>query len=297
MPGVRQKVFAVNSFNNMQPGSLGNTNYAGQLRRRNAGIQQLTTPAEQIQRDERLWEEEAQRWLQEQEAKANHSSNTSSGIGQTRLSGAEAPDSATRETPKLRYLARKPQLCAFPPLVTSLENEDTNSSRAASTCHDQPKFPPLLAIDNVVVGNHTADEADSSLADAAPEPERLSSYTLMVSCDDAEVLKGAHKIRVLNEPTEVYDVPSFQRSVWAVLGRHGVLLVPLEPLLASAPSTYSVQYWDVEFQEYVVLHALNELPASGRAKIKLVHRAFNSRPNTAELHAELEASRLDTPPE
>ena len=207
-------------------------------------------------------------------------------------------------------------------------------------------------------------------------------------------------MQVMNEPTEVHDVPSFQRAVWATLGRHGVLSAALEPLVAAGgPSRWTVQYMDDEFDEYIVraaaslspgsshtmplyehrmplrtrrrlgrrmertmewphpaagpahthqtrwacecipegwrlashlraasvsrqlashgswrltaagvsqqlavrrqvLHALTELPESGRAKIKLVHRDFGGgrRPDTAEMLAELEASRQDTPP-
>ena len=68
-------------------------------------------------------------------------------------------------------------------------------------------------------------------------------------------------------------MPSFQRAVWATLGRHGVLSAALEPLVAAGgPSRWTVQYMDDEFDEYIVRAAASLSPGSSHTMPLYEHR-------------------------
>ena len=177
---------------------------------------QITTAEEQTKRDEALWEAEAQRWLQEQEAK-----RAGPGAGRQPVAGT-GPPAAERGggrggPPKLRYLARKPARDDFSLPEILAPSPAAAPASGSPPPPGTPTFPPLLlAIADGGGGDEPEPEPEPVCRPTKPygvvtsitfvpvsrggrglsSQSRLAAYTLMVSCDDSDVLKGAHKIRV-----------------------------------------------------------------------------------------------------
>jgi hypothetical protein len=233
---------------------------------KSAERQQISTLEEQQRRDEQAWEQEAQRWLLQQEERK-----------QVLGTAAERGPTTSVNRPKLRYLCRQPvepsdlQFPAIAPASATAAPPPPPAEPGASV--QLPELPFAAAMEE-------RDESDPHPGPAAV-PGRIAAYTLMVTCDDPTVLRGAHKIRLLNDAVEVFDVPTFSRAVLGVLGRQGVVVCPLAELLRSS-GEFTVQYIDPEFDEYIVLSALTELPE--RTKIKLCRREF--RPGSAQESAQ-----------